>query len=119
MWHVYSVDVDFAEEGHRVVNGGWKPDLGGLVDLALVTSLNIPLHVGVKHGPPEAVKKGVARGVETLVAELVVSIMNEHISNGRAGVKLVSAAGLLLPKVSSCDEKMVHSANETGQHVSR
>jgi hypothetical protein len=111
--------VDFAEEGHQVINGGWKLDLGGLADLALVTSLNIPLHIGVKHGPPEVVKKGVACGVETLVAELVVSIANKCISNGRAGVKLVLAAGLLLPKVSSCNEKMVCSANEMGQHVGR
>jgi hypothetical protein len=111
--------VDFAEEGCWVINGGWKLDLGGLVDLALVTSLNIPLHVGVKRGPPEVVKKGMMCGVETLMAKLVVSITNEHISNGRVGVKLVSAAGLLPPKASSCDEKTVHSANETGQRIGR
>jgi hypothetical protein len=119
MWHIHSVNVDFAEERHRVVNGGQKPDLGGLADLALVTSLNIPLHVSVERRPPEAVKKGVAHGVETLVAKLVISIMNEHILNGGVGIKLVLATGLLPPKVFSCNEKMVHSANEMGQHVGR
>jgi hypothetical protein len=119
MWHVHSVNVDFVEEGRWVINGGWKPDLSGLADLALVTSLNISLHVGVERGPPEAVKKGVAHGVETLVAELVMSITNEHVLNGGVGIKLVSAAGLLPPKVSSCDEKTVHSANEMGQHIGR
>jgi hypothetical protein len=85
MRHVHGVDVYFAEEGRGVVNGWWKPDFGGLTDLALVTSLNIPLHVGVECGPLEVVKKGAACGVETLVAELVVGITDKHILNGGAG----------------------------------
>jgi hypothetical protein len=89
------------------------------MDLALVTCLNIPLHVGVEHRPPEAVEKGVACGVETLMAELVMGIADECVSNGGAGVELVSAVVLLLPKVSPSDEEMVHSANETGQRIGR
>jgi hypothetical protein len=114
MRHVHGVDVYFAEEGRRVINGWWKPDFGGLVDLALVTSLNVPLYVSVEHGPPEAVKKGAACGVETLMAKLIMGIMNEHIPNGRVGVKLMSAAELLPPEASSSDEKTVHSADEMG-----
>ena len=117
MWHVHGVDVDFAKEWRGVVDGGWKPDFGGLMDLALVTSLNIPLYVGVEHGPPEAVEKGAACGVKTLVAELVVGIANERVSNGRAGIKLMSAAELFSPKASSGDEETMCSANETGQCI--
>jgi hypothetical protein len=84
-----------------------------------VISLNIPLHISVKCRPPEAVKKGAACGVETLMAELVISITNEHVSNGRVGIKLVSAAGLLLPKASFYNEKTMCSANEMGQRIGR
>jgi hypothetical protein len=111
--------MDLAEEGCRVVDGGWEPDFGGLADLALVTSLNIPLDIRVECGPPEAVEKGAAHGIETLVSELVMGVMDKRVSNGWVGVKLVSAMVLLPPKASPSDEETVHSANETGQHVSR
>jgi hypothetical protein len=114
MRHVHGVDVYFAEEGRRVVDGWWKPDFGGLTDLALVTSLNVPLYVSVKCRPPEVVKKGVAHGVETLMAELVIGIMNKHVPNGGAGIKLMSAAELLPPEASSSNEKTVHSADKMG-----
>ena len=68
MWHVHGVDVGLVEEWCGGVDGGWKVDFGGLTDLALVTSLNIPLDVGLKGWPPEAVKEGAACGVEALVA---------------------------------------------------
>jgi hypothetical protein len=119
MWHVHGVDMDFAEEGYGVINGGWKPDFGGLMDLALVTCLNILLYIGVKCGPPEAVEKGAACGVETLMAELVVGIMDERVLNGGVGVELVLAMVLLPPKASPSDEETVCSANEMGQHVGR
>jgi hypothetical protein len=90
-----------------------------LTDLALVTSLNIPFHIGVERRPPEAVKEGAACGVETLVAELVMGITNEHILNGRVSVELVSAVVLLLPKASPSNEETVCSANEIGQRISR
>ena len=89
-----------------------------MADLALVTCLNVPLDVGVERGPPEAVEKGAAHGIEALVAKPVVGIADEHILNGRAGVELVPAVVLLPPKASPGDEEAVCSANETGQHVS-
>jgi hypothetical protein len=119
MRHVHGVNIDLAEEGRGVVDSGWEPDFGGLVDLALVTSLNVPLDIGVERGPPEAVEKGAACGIETLVSKLVVGVVDEHVSNGWVGIKLVSAMVLLLLKASPSDEEMVHSANEMGQHVGR
>jgi hypothetical protein len=90
-----------------------------LTDLALVTSLNVPFHIGVKCGPPEAVKEGAAHGVETLVAKLVMGIVNKHILNGRASVELVLAMVLLPLKASPSNEEMVCSANEMGQRIGR
>ena len=109
--------MDLVEKGRGVVDSGWKPNSGGLADLALVTSLNIPLYIGVERGPPEAVEKDAARGVEALVAELVMGIANERVPNGGAGVELMSAVVLLSPETSSGDEETVRSANETGQRV--
>jgi len=68
MRHIHGVDVDFVEKWRRRVDGGWEVDFGGLADLALVTSLNIPLDVGLEGWPPEAVEEGTACGVEALVA---------------------------------------------------
>jgi hypothetical protein len=109
--------MDLAEEGRGIVDGRREPDFGGLADLALVTSLNVPLNIGVERGPPEAVEKGAACGIETFVSELVVGVADERISNGWAGVELVSAVMLLPPKASPSDEETVRSANETGQRV--
>jgi hypothetical protein len=47
-----------------------------------------------------------------------MGIMNEHILNEGAGVELMPAMVLLLPKESSSNEETVHSANEIGQHIS-
>jgi hypothetical protein len=117
MWHVHGVDLNLVEERCGVIDSGWKLDFGGLVDLALVTSLNIPLHVSVKCRPPEAVKKDVVHGIKTLMAKLVVGITNECILNGGAGVELMLAMVLLPPKASSSNEETVGSANKTGQCI--
>jgi hypothetical protein len=53
------------------------------------------------------------------MAEFVVSIMDEGISNGGAGIKLVLATMLSLPKLPSYNEEAVHSADKMCQHVSR
>ena len=109
--------MSFAEEGRGVVNSGRKPDFGGLADLALVTCLNVPLDVRVERRPPEAVEKGAARGIEALVAKPVVGVADERVSYGRAGVELVPAVVLLLPKASPGNEEAVCSANKTGQRI--
>ena len=66
MWDVHYVDMNLVEEGRRVIDSGWKPNFGGLADLALVTSLNVPFHVSVECRPPEAVKKDTAHGIKPL-----------------------------------------------------
>jgi hypothetical protein len=90
-----------------------------LSDLALVTGLDEPLDVSFEHGPPEAIKEDAACGVEALVAEIVMSITDEGVPNGGMGIKLVPATLLSLPKLSSCDEEVVCSANKMCQHVGR
>jgi hypothetical protein len=89
------------------------------LDLALVTGLDEPLDVSFEHGPPEAIEEDVACEVEALVAEIVMSIMDEGILNGGMGIKLVLATLLSLPKPSSCNEEAVCSADKTCQHISR
>jgi hypothetical protein len=84
-----------------------------------VTGLDKPLDIGFEHGPPEVIEEDAACGVEALVAEIVVSIMDEGVLNGGTGVKLVPATLLSLLKPSSCDEKVVCSADKTCQCVSR
>jgi hypothetical protein len=84
-----------------------------------VTGLDEPLDIGFKHRPPEAIEEDTVCGVESLVAKIVVSVMDKGIPNGGMGVKLVPATLLSSPKLSSCDEEAVCSANKTCQHVSR
>ena len=57
------------------------------------------------------------RGIEAFVAKLVVGIADKRVSNGGAGVELVSAMVLFPPKASPSDEEAVRSANETGQCI--
>ena len=88
-------------------------------DLALMTGLDKPLDVGFERGPPEAIKEDVVCGVKALVAEFVVSVAYEGILNGGVGKKLMPATGLSPPKLPSCDEEAVCSANKMGQCVNR
>ena len=78
-----------------------------------------PLDVGFECRPSEVVKEDVAHGVEALVAEFVMSIAYEGISNGGAGIKLVLVTVLSLLKSSSCNEEAVCSANKMSQHIGR
>ena len=72
---MHGVDMELVEEGCWVVDSGQKLYFGGLSDLALVAGLHIPFHVGVESRPPEMIQEGVACGVKTLVAELVMHIV--------------------------------------------
>jgi hypothetical protein len=89
------------------------------MDLALVAGLDEPLDVSFECGPPEVIKEDAACGIEALVAKFVVSVVDEGVSNGGVGIKLVSATMLSLPKLPSCDEKVVCSADKMCQHVGR
>jgi len=76
MWHEHGVNVYLVKERRRGVDDGRKSDLCCLPDLALVASLNIPFHVGLEGGPPEAVEEGAARRIKALVAKVVVGVAN-------------------------------------------
>ena len=115
--HVHGVDVELVEERHRVIDSRWKADFGGLADLALVTSSNVPFNVGFKGWLPEAVEKSAACRVEALVTKLVMSITDEGISRRGAGIKLVTATMLLPPKSTSGDKETVRSANEMSKCI--
>jgi len=119
MRHIHGVDVDFVEKRRRRVNSGWEADLGGLADLAQVTCLDVPLDIGLEGWPPEAVEEGAACGVEALVAQLVISVMDKSVPRRGVGIELVATAVLLLPKLASSDKETVRSANKTSEHVSR
>ena len=109
--------MELVEERHRVFDGGWKADFGGLVDLALVTCLNVPFNVSFEGWPPEAVEKSTACRVEALVTKLVVSITDKGILCRRVDIKLVMAAMLLPPKSTTSDEETVHSASEISKCI--
>ena len=109
--------MELVEERRRVVDGGWKADFGGLADLALVTSSNVPFNIGFEGWPPEAVEKSAACRVEALVTKLVMSVTDEGVSRRGAGIKLVTAAMLLPPKSTTGDEETVRSASETSKHI--
>ena len=91
----------------------------GLADLALVTSLDVPLDIGLERGPPEVVEERAACGIKTLVPQLVVRIVNKGITLRQAGVKLVLAIGLSSPELSTRDEEAAGSADKTGEHITR
>jgi len=57
-----------------------------LVELALMASLNIPFYVTVKQQPPEVVGDSVPHGVESLVAEAVVGVMDEGKAEWRRNI---------------------------------
>jgi len=61
-------------------------DLHGLVKLALVTSHNIPFYVAIKQWPPKAVEEGVAYGTKTLMAEVVMGIVNKREVEGQRDI---------------------------------
>ncbi len=77
MWHVYSVDIRFAKERCRQVDGWQQSGLHRLVELALMAGLDIPFNVAVERRPPEAVSDGAPCGVEALVAKAIIGITDE------------------------------------------
>ena len=57
-----------------------------LVELTLMAGLDIPFNVAVKRRPLEVVDDGALCGVETLVAEAVVGIVDEGEARWRRDV---------------------------------
>ena len=51
-----------------------------------MASLNIPFYVTVKQQPPEVVGDSVPHGVESLVAEAVVGVMDEGKAEWRRNI---------------------------------
>ena len=58
--HEHSVDVNFAKQGGRDINGRRESDLCCLSKLALMTGFDIPLDVAFETWPPKTVEEGVA-----------------------------------------------------------
>ena len=65
---VHGVNVGFVKEGSGNRNSGRNMDFGGLLELALMTSIDVPLHIAVKSGAPKVIEKGVLSRVNALVA---------------------------------------------------
>ena len=98
--HVHGVDVSFAKKGGWDGNSGGNVDFSGLSKLALVTGVDVPLYVTVESGPPEAVKKSAACGVDALVAKTVVSFTNSRETLSGCEKKLVMAGRVASPESS-------------------
>jgi hypothetical protein len=60
--------------------------LGGLADLALVISRDVPFDIGFESRPPKSIEEGLARGVKALVAELVMCITDKGVAAGRGSI---------------------------------
>ena len=102
--HKHGVDVyllklkDGCEDG----DGGQNADLCHLAKLALVISTDIPLDVLLKGGPPKPVEECAVDGVEALMSQMVVSVVNQGKMRGRRDVKLMPALVLTTPESSIC-----------------
>jgi hypothetical protein len=54
-WHDHSFDIDFVKEMGRNRDSGKDVDLGGLMQLTLMASVNKPVDVMFRGRPPESV----------------------------------------------------------------
>ena len=113
-WHEHGVDVKFAEEWGWSIDGGRDVDFGVLVKLTLMTGLNVPLDVAFEIWPPDTIKQGVARRIEALMAEAVVSVAYQGQALLRHDVQLMSPLILFVPEPVIEKSKAVRSPDELG-----
>ena len=66
-WHEHGVNVYFAKEWHRSVDGGWDVNFCCLPELALVACFDIPFDILLKGWPPKSVQECVTGGVKAFV----------------------------------------------------
>ena len=73
--HEHGINMDPPEQSAH--NGyGWRnPEAAGLVDLALVTGLDEPLDIINQHRPPEVKQQARADREDTLVPEVIMSLL--------------------------------------------
>ncbi len=106
--HKHSVDVGFVKEGCRSGDSGWDANLSGLVELALVTHIDIPLDILFKQRPPEVVKNGAAGRVEAFMTKVVMGIMDEVELLRRGNVELMPSVVLPSPELAIKQKKVHH-----------
>ena len=87
-------NIDLAKKWCGGGNGGQNSDLCGLVELALMASLNIPFDIAIKQWPPKAVKEGAACGIKALVAKAIMGITDKGKAEGWRNIQLVLSVGL-------------------------
>ena len=75
--HEERVDMGFPKEGRDRGNDGGNEEVLRLANLALVTSFDKPANILVEIRPPEAKEEVAARSEDTLVAEVVVSVLDQ------------------------------------------
>jgi hypothetical protein len=74
---MHGVDVGFCEDRGGSGNDWWDEDLTSLVQLADMTSFNVPVNVADHTGPPKALTDVGFSGVEYFMAEGVVRGAND------------------------------------------
>lgn len=67
-------------------DSGWYADLGGLPELALMACVSVPFDILLEQWPPKAIKEGAARGIEPLVAEVVMGFTDKQESLVRGDI---------------------------------
>ena len=83
--HEESIDVDLSEEGGDDGDGRRDEEVLSLADLTLVASPDEPLDILIESWPPEAKEEVASGSADALVAEVVVSILDQAEAFGGVG----------------------------------
>ena len=97
--HEHGVNINLVKEGSRKVDNRRDVNLGGLMKLAFMTSVNIPFYILLQRRPPEAIKECAVSQVKAFVAQVVVGITNEGEALRRGDIELVSALSSKMPEL--------------------
>ena len=106
--HQHGVDIYFMEEGGGGGDSRRDPDLGCLVELALVTSADVPLDILLKEGPPESVEECMAGGIKAFMPKVVMSVADERKTEWKGDAELVMPLILMMPELSFCEKEVLH-----------
>lgn len=80
--HDHRVDMNFAEEGRGIRNGGRDVDIRALSDLTLMTRFYEPFDIIAHTRPPESQTESDSNDVDAFVIEVVVSFSHELKTSG-------------------------------------
>ncbi len=97
---MHGVDVNLVEERSRNGDDRGNVDFSGLLELTLVTGVDVPFDVMIERGPPEAIGQGAPCGVHTLMAEVVVYSVDDGKTLGRGDKELVLPISVASPKLA-------------------